>query len=62
MVILLVVVVDVFLSSGASEIYPFFISAQTLLLLLSLELVDKEEEIAAAAVAMQLSSMLPALL
>jgi hypothetical protein len=33
-----------------------------LLLLLSLELVDKEEEIAAAAVAMQLSSMLPALL
>jgi len=27
-----------------------------------LELVDKEEEIAAAAVAMQLSSMLPALL
>jgi hypothetical protein len=62
MVILLVVVVDVFLSSGASEICPFFISAQTLLLLLSLELVDKEEEIAAAAVAMQLSSMLPALL
>jgi hypothetical protein len=52
----------VFLSCGASEICPFFISAQTLLLLLSLELVDKEEEIAAAAVAMQLSSMLPALL